>query len=292
MKEIQHEDVEALTSLGLTVLQAKVYLALVKSGTATINEISKTAGVARQDLYRITSALQKLGLVERVIAIPTEFRAIELTGGISILLQHVHQKEAESHKKILKLMQRYKDKNVKVKRQESGPLFILVPEREAVTLRTIQELENAQTSMDSIIPWRKFSYLMLNARKFRLKKALKRGVKLRFITQKPEDEKQLPKIVETFRKNYSFKVRYLLASPSTHIGLFDKREVFVNTSTTGGLTEMPLLWSNCPSLVLALQDYFEIMWITAMESNVELLKKGKKVTRGTETSRDTSATLF
>jgi sugar-specific transcriptional regulator TrmB len=99
MKQVQDEDVEALTSLGLTILQAKVYLALVKSGSSTIREISKTSDVARQDLYRITSELQKLGLVERVIANPTEFRAIELTGGISILLQRVHEKEAEIRKK-------------------------------------------------------------------------------------------------------------------------------------------------------------------------------------------------
>ena len=263
--DLQHEDVEALTGLGLTVLQAKVYLALVKSGTATIKEISKTAGVARQDLYRITSALQKLGLVERVIAIPTEFRAIELTGGISLLLQRVHQKEAESHKKILKLMQRYQDKNVEVKPLEGGPLFILVPEGEAVILRTMKALENAQTSMDSIISWRKFSYLMLNAQKFQLKEALKRGVKLRFITEKPEDERQLPKIVEPFRNNYSFKVRYLLAAPLAHIGLFDKKEVFINTSTTGNLTETLLLWSNFPSLAVVVQDYFEMLWLTAME---------------------------
>lgn len=265
MKEIIHEDVEALIGLGLTFLQAKVYLALVKSGTATIKEISKTAGVARQDLYRITSELQKLGLVEKVIAIPTEFRAIELTSGISLLLQHVHQKEAETHKKILKLMQRYKGKNVKAKPLEAGPNFILIPEGKAVTLRTIKALENAQTSMDSIISWKKFSYLMLNAQEFRLMEALKRGVKLRFITEKPEGEKQLPRIVETLGKNYSFAVRYLPAAPLAHIGLFDKREVFINTSTTGNLTETILLWSNCPSLAVVVYDYFEILWLTAME---------------------------
>ena len=99
MKKIQDKDVETLTSLGLTVLQAKVYLALVKSGDLTIKEISKNADVARQDLYRITSELQKLGLVERLITIPTKFRAMELTHGISILLQLRREKEAEMEKK-------------------------------------------------------------------------------------------------------------------------------------------------------------------------------------------------
>jgi sugar-specific transcriptional regulator TrmB len=266
MKQIQDDDVEALTSLGLTVLQAKVYLALIKTGSSTIKEISKTAGIARQDLYRITSELQQLGLVEKVIAIPAEFRPIKLTEGISILLQRLHLKEAETRKKTLELVQRHKDTDVKVKPDESEPLFIMIPEREATVQRTIEALENAKISNFSVVSWKKFSYLMSNYRKFRLSKAMKRGVKLRFITEKPENEKQIPKIVETYRKNYPFEVRYLPTPPPAHIGLFDNKEVFINTSTKEGLTETPLLWSNSSSLVAVVHDYFEILWLTAMET--------------------------
>ena len=265
MKQIRDEDVEALTSLGLTILQAKVYLALVESGSSTIKEISKNAGVARQDLYRITSELQKLGLIEKVIAVPTEFKAIELTLVTTILLQRLHKKEAETREKVLKLMQRHKEKKGKAKPEEKEHLFIMIPDGEAVTRKTMKALDNTQKSMDSIISWVKFSSLMLNTRKFRLKRALERGVKLRFITEKPKDEKQIPKIVKTYRKKYPFEVRYLPANPSAHIALYDKKEVCINTSTKAGLTETPLLWSNSPSLTAVIHDYFEILWLTAME---------------------------
>lgn len=265
MKQIQDDDVEVLTSLGLTVLQARVYLALIKSGSSTIKEISKNAGIARQDLYRITSELQQLGLAEKVIALPTEFRPIKLTDGLSILLQRLHLKAAETRKKTLELMERHKERGAKAKPDEREPLFIMIPEKEAVAQRTIEALNNAETSMVSIISWKKFSTLMLNARKFKLRKALKRGVKLRFITEKPEDEKQMPKIVEFCRKKYPFEVKYLLTPPPAHIGLFDEKEVFINTSTKDGLTETPLLWSNSPSLASVVNDYFEILWLTAME---------------------------
>jgi hypothetical protein len=161
-------------------------------------------------------------------------------------------------------MQRHKDRNAKAKPEETEPLFVMIPEKE-VARRTIEALENAQTSMFSIVSWRKFSNLMLNARKFRLKRALKRGVKLRFTTEKPEDAKLMPKIVETYRKKYSFEVRYLPAAPPAHVGLFDRKEVFINTSTSDGLTETPLLWSNSTSLIAVVHDYFEILWLTAME---------------------------
>ena len=262
--KINGQDVNALCSLGLTILQAKVYLALIESGASTIKEISKTSKVARQDLYRITSELQKMGLVEKVLAVPTEFRAIELMVATSILLHRIHDKEIEMNKKAQGLMRRHKHRNAKARPEEREPLFIMIPQKEG-DRRTVRALENAQKSMDSVISWRKFSVLMLDARKFGLKKALERGLKLRFITDKPEDEKQIPKIVKTYRKKYSFDVRYLPNDPPAHIGLFDKNEVFLNTSTKNGLLETPLLWSNSFSLVVVISDYFEILWLTAME---------------------------
>jgi len=127
--KLRDEDVQALTSIGLTVLQAKVYLTLVKLGKATIKTISKTAEVARQDIYRVTSELHKLGLVEKVIAAPNEFKAIPLTEGISILLQRMHEERAESHKKIKKLMRRYRDKNVTATPFEAEPNSFWFPKK-------------------------------------------------------------------------------------------------------------------------------------------------------------------
>ncbi len=75
--------------------------------------------------------------------------------------------------------------------------------------------------------------------------------------------------MEAFKKNYFFKVKYLLDAPLAHIGLFDKKEVFINTSTTCGLAETPLLWSNSSSLITVAQDYFEITWLTAIEHKPE-----------------------
>jgi sugar-specific transcriptional regulator TrmB len=265
MKQIQDGDIEALTSLALTLVQAKVYLALVESGDVTIKEISKATGVARQDLYRITSELQKIGLVERVIATPTKFKAIELTVGISTLLNRVREKEAEIFKKAQGLSQRYKDRNTKAQSEQTIPQFIMIPGKGAAIQSTIKALEKTQTSMASVVSWNKFSILMFNARKFRLARALKRGVKIRFITEKPEDEKQMPKIVETYRKKYSFKIRYIPAAPPAHIGLFDNKEVYINTSIKEGLAETPLLWSNSPSLIAVVQDYFETLWLHATE---------------------------
>ena len=57
---------QILTNLGLTPVQARVYLALVESGPLRISAISKASDVARPDVYRILSNLEKIGLVEKI----------------------------------------------------------------------------------------------------------------------------------------------------------------------------------------------------------------------------------
>jgi sugar-specific transcriptional regulator TrmB len=267
MKDVQDEDVEALASLGLTVLQAKVYLALVKSGNATIRIISKTSKVARQDLYRITSELQKLGLVERVIATPTTFKATELTEGVSILLQRMHKKENAARKKIRKLVQRYRDKSAKTQPQIEEPQFILVPEKEVIR-RTRRNIENTQKSLDVITTFNRLKPGIFNFDEVD-KKALERGVKLRFITDKPEDENSLTEILKAVTKNPLFEIRYIHNPPLAAIAIYDKKTAVIAISASAAINEVPILMSNNPSLLAVVRSYFETMWSTALKFKPE-----------------------
>jgi sugar-specific transcriptional regulator TrmB len=263
---IQNEDIQALTSVGLTVLQAKVYLALVTLGQATIKAISKTAEVARQDIYRITSELQKYGLVEKVIATPNEFKVIPLKDGISILLQRIHEERAEADRKVTKLMGRYKDNNVKTNPQKEEPQFVLVPEKD-VEWSIKRAIENAQISVDTVTTLIRFRSGIFDFGET-IKKALERGVKFRFIIDKPEYQKSIPEISKALTKNPLFRIRYGHHPPLAVIGIFDKQEVIISTSTIMRLNENPCLLSNNLCLLLMVQNYFEMTWITAAEPNL------------------------
>jgi sugar-specific transcriptional regulator TrmB len=259
------EDIQSLVSLGLTRAQATVYLALAALGQAKAKTVQERSRVARQDIYRILDELVKLSLVEKILKTPNEFRSVPVPDGIAILLQRRQKENSKTYGKAMRIVLRHKRNGVEAKLQKKDFQFVLVPEGETTALRITKAMENAQTSHDSIVSWKKFMSLMADAQKFQLKKAMKRSLKIRIITEKPEDEEQFLKIVQIFQKYPCFKVRYLLAPPQAHIALFDKKEVFINTSITGGLTETPLLWSDNPSLVAVVQDYFDIAWITALE---------------------------
>ncbi|MCW4031045.1 MAG: hypothetical protein NWE80_01635 [Candidatus Bathyarchaeota archaeon] len=98
------------------------------------------------------------------------------------------------------------------------------------------------------------------------KKALERGVKIRAITEKPENEDALTAVIQDLMKNPSFKLKYILHPPSAILTIYDKKEMLVTISPDKGLEESPALWSNNPSILAVINDFFELFWITAMET--------------------------
>lgn len=64
MSDAEEDRIEFLEKLGLTVVQAKIYIANIDTGPATAKQISKVAKVAREDVYRVMPSLQTLGLTK------------------------------------------------------------------------------------------------------------------------------------------------------------------------------------------------------------------------------------
>jgi CRP-like cAMP-binding protein len=79
--ELRDECVQTLTLLGLSFNQARVYIALAQSPMSNAQSISMVSKVAREHVYRTMNSLQKLGLVEKIITIPTKYKAIPIHDG-------------------------------------------------------------------------------------------------------------------------------------------------------------------------------------------------------------------
>ena len=60
---------ELLEKLGLSKNESKVYIALVKLGSASVTEISKKTNVHRVNIYDVLESLQEKGLVAAVIKV-------------------------------------------------------------------------------------------------------------------------------------------------------------------------------------------------------------------------------
>jgi hypothetical protein len=95
--------------------------------------------------------------------------------------------------------------------------------------------------------------------------ALQRGVKIRAIIDKPDEESVVSDIIEHLKGYSIFNIRYLPTAPKALMSMHDRKEAWVSTCTEPVLEECPTLWTNNVCLLSILQDYFEIMWLTAMK---------------------------
>ena len=259
----QDKAIQTLTDLGITSCQAKVYLALVQLGASTVKTISKFSKVSRQDIYKITVTLQKLGLIEKILTNPISFRAIPIEKGFSILLERRNRKTCELQGVTDELIQNFATL-AKQTCQQEGVEFSIITGKETLVHCALNAIEKAQknidyvTSSNSFFPW-------LIAQKQLYKRALQRGVKIRLIIDKPENIQSFPDIIQAPPKVSSIRVKYVPTIPKIRMGIYDRKDLYLNTKPMGMLKSYNVLWTNNPSVTEALQENFEIMWMTAME---------------------------
>ncbi|MCW4046987.1 MAG: hypothetical protein NWE99_05420 [Candidatus Bathyarchaeota archaeon] len=251
------EAILTLTQLGLTLNQSRIYWNLIKLGTANAKEISKAANITRQDVYRVMPTLQKAGLVEKIIAVPTEFKAVPIKLGISLLLKRKTLEYAQlrkSAKKLSTFSDKHQEKTIP---KESE--FILIPEREAILNRIKIANQKARKSLDIITSKERFSRAALEFFDLRMK-ALKRGVKIRLITEKPTNMHASIEKVLDVEKRVGVEIKYLSMPPPAVVQIIDGEEVLIMTSAKSDMAESPALWSNNPCLLALAQSYFLTMW--------------------------------
>jgi sugar-specific transcriptional regulator TrmB len=264
----QEDAVQILNRLGLTCNQAKVYLALVRSGVSTAKTISKNSNVAREDIYRIIPTLQELGLVEKIIDTTSMYTAIPMQEAFKILMKSRKQATSELEAKTKEIMQNFNSNGIRTTPEEEMHEFILFPKERAIIKRK-KMIDNAQKSIDFIILWERLTHLKVSYAT-NLTNALKKRVEIRIIVGNPESEKSLLSLIQNWREKYPcFRARWIPSNPDACLMLVDNQKVLFAKSTTTNFEESTFLWSINRSLLSVVKDYFEMMWLTSFETKNE-----------------------
>jgi sugar-specific transcriptional regulator TrmB len=249
----EEEPIQAFTNLGLTYLQAKVYVTLLKLGSSSANvkKIALNAAIARQDIYRILPVLENYGLVEKIIAIPTRYRPVALEDGLSLLMEQRTKEYQELQKKAKMVLKNFVPQEPQY--FESASQFRITSARPLFLKRIKDGITQVENSIDLI-----YDDSLLRAIVFDtvddFKRAIARGVKIRVVMT--EGEQALDKNLESLAKSPSFELH--LAKEDVPVGLviFDDKEVeFQATQSI-----VPTLWSNNRNIVKLAQVYFYSMW--------------------------------
>jgi sugar-specific transcriptional regulator TrmB len=263
--EPQFSKHQVLIDLGLTQVEARVYLTLVKSGPSRISAISKTSKVARPEIYRNLSKLQELGLVEKIIKRPLEYRAIPIDEGVSLLLKTKTNQYKRVRAESRLLLNTAKRDRAKIEKENiETPQFVLIPEGRAIN-RINTAIEKAQLSIDLVVSWKRFSRGMVSTFAESVENAWSRKVKTRFIVESPAKSKTAKQLIQFCREKPFCQIRFIPSYPETIFGIYDKKEIFVVVRSKTDLPDSPDLWSNNRNLIALAECHFEILWLTAME---------------------------
>ncbi len=262
--ESEPTEVQTLTDLGLTLVQARVYLALARFGISKIALLAKASDVARPDVYRTLNKLYELGLVEKLVEVPVQFKALPIEEGIKVLLIKKQAEYERLKNETDALLGSFKKRNM-IDQAEAANQFILIPQKEAIVNRIRQAIDNSRYSVSVVISWKRFVHGVGNVFLESAQRAAERKINYRFIVEKAPSEEVNEAGNKLWNIYPSFQARFLVNMPKTVFGLYDSRELFVIIDPKMDISGSPALWTNNKGLIGLAQDYFEMLWQTAAE---------------------------
>jgi sugar-specific transcriptional regulator TrmB len=264
-----NEDAQTLMHLGLTKSQAKVYLALLRLVVdSKVTTIAKFVDVPRQDVYRLLAELQQIGIVQKALVKPATFKSSPPEEAVSILIERRKSDFSVLKKEADKFVKNAKDPLYEQIALPENDQFILYSEREAITCKAREVIENIQVSLKDITPFNELEP-WLSVLSKSIDESLNRGVKIRWITERPEDLRSIPKFLRTYLKYQNFEVRFVPQPLIAKIGIFDSKEVILGVFMESGFARSPALWSSNPSFIALAENYFESCWKAGWDLKLE-----------------------
>jgi sugar-specific transcriptional regulator TrmB len=253
------ENTELLLGLGLTLNQAKVYLAVIKLEKTTVVKVANFSKVRREDVYRILPSLEKMGLVERLLGKPTEIRATRISDALSFLVETEKGKADERLVGMRGIVQKLSLKDWKQELPKEESIYILIAEKSSIFAKT-SDLINESKKEVALIADRGRIMPILFQFSDEFKLAIKNGAVIRLLFEGEGSDILLKdKVKKLIGKDSSIHIKFH-REPLNHFLMSDDKEALITTSKQTGLGESPCLWTNNCNLIGVLRTSFESDW--------------------------------
>lgn len=216
--------------LGLTPNQAKVYQTIQKLGNATVIQIAKSSSVRREDVYKVLSTLEKMGLVEKLLGKPAIIRAKPVAGALASL---VLDEKVKSDERIASMKAKFQALSKAKWRQpiamcEEESIYSLLPGGKA----TIARFTSSIISSKSNVLWIDTPTEILHLKSLlsaEIKRAIQNQVKFKLIIEDFRlDEDQKKQMQHTIRID-SIDARFN-PQPLNRFKIFDDREAMISAN--------------------------------------------------------------
>jgi sugar-specific transcriptional regulator TrmB len=255
----KEEKIETLTRLGLTMMQAKIYLSLIQTGPSTAKTLAAMMNTSRPDVYRVIAKLHEDGVIEKLMTKPAIFKAAPPNQLIEIFLTRKTEAQNELEKKSNELLIDLLNDQTQKEIHEPGIDFVIIQGKDAVFQRLKVGISSAQASVHVVTSQKRFSEAVIEFHKL-YKLALKKGIKICLSTDHHVPQKKALRILQSLANYPNFEVKYFTGTPSTIVAIFDNKEAYSTMSANTNIDENASMWSSNICFVELAQSYFEKKW--------------------------------
>ena len=253
----KNEGLQYLMQLGLTGIQANIYLNLLLYGKAEARTIAFRTKSPRTEVYRALNELQEKGLVDRELGSHLKFTAVPPSLGLQAYIDSkiddINQMKINLKKFSLEFES---NQDLDPEREYK---IISIEGRRRIIAKIRQQHDAAKLSIDIISFLPRFIYVA-NRCMENYNKAVERGVKYRIIIGLPNDSEDLPREIKEAHKNKNTEVKRIVGSLPINSVIFDKEQMNFSYYPDRRIAESPLMVTNHPCLVGFAIDSFQRTW--------------------------------
>jgi sugar-specific transcriptional regulator TrmB len=260
LRGVDSVHVNLLCELGITPIQARVYLALYNSGESTVRSLVESLHIHRADAYRAVQRLQSLGVIELTIGNPNKYSAIPPNEAVAILTENLEKNMTSLKKKALRLVSllEARKKTIEERETQQTEQFFKLKSGETVIRSILNLVGETEREIKEVASTDALKYHLTYGLADLERDAIRRGVSIRLVT----DTKPAPalrnyvNLVETrFLKDLSESLKFIIIDDKlTQIALAAQAKV---------KSEAFALTTNNKTLVRSLSTHFEELWKTA-----------------------------
>jgi sugar-specific transcriptional regulator TrmB len=243
--------IDAFVRLGLTSVQARVYLAALL-GCSKVTQIANASNVGSGDVYRALNSLQSLGLVLKNVGTPNTFAPLAFDDTVMVL---INQKKKEDRKMEAEL----KELHLAIERFEAykgdsskEPELSWVPPK-LIHHKAHQIVKNAQKEVCGIFS---AENMLLISKEQESNKNTRLNLQTRVITERRASLMAFP----SFERMSNTQLRYQENPVSVNIFFNDIDELFLTAVPGGKVGFCSNVFSDNPCLAQVFREYFEFKW--------------------------------
>jgi sugar-specific transcriptional regulator TrmB len=264
----------ALTEIGFTKTQAKLYLSLLQMGAIDAQNLSKKSDVPSQVTYRTLGELQQKGLVEKTMGLPQTYRALPLPDGLSVMISTKVDEYAKAVEKSKELLEKFCKLEETV---DPSDYYIDFFKGKALMAKRYEAAcKNTRHTVDICTTFQRWTYLTSLVSE-QVKDNLQRGIKYRIIFDKPKFDCCLEKELWPIILDPNYKIGVVNEKPKINSLIFDDRVAGFVYYPGKPVAESPMVYTNHPSLVISFHEYFEKVWGKAEEIDVKgIIEKSRE----------------